>query len=480
MQATNNAIRKVEVYGLHGQNDVVVNLAAGLNIIHGKNGIGKTTFLHVLANLAERDIERFCYLQFERVVVETYGGAIAELARHRTEEGVHVELSIGGEQVCRVRASEETPDSAIAALQNVFGARPIYLPAFRSILEAITENRTRLQYASDSSSEPEVRKIIDREHKARDYDSSASLSVRATVGLFRREHIHGTAYKTFLCRGWFGDFVPVVRFPSLVEVAEQLFEELRQAQVEVASSDRQSFSDVFYKVLNAVLSPTGDVEASSVERLLEGIRGSLEGLQSPVGHKPKIYEEISVLLKSYESAPAANETMAAKVLAVYDTALRERTVAERQVFERLRAFERSVNRFLLGKRLKIDVDMKRASRGHAARSRMIQLPNHKSGGFSVLSSGERHVLTLLFSATHMSQGHGMLLIDEPELSLHVGWQRIILGELMEQSGDRQIVVCTHAPEVTAEHRSAMISLEVRRSPHGLSLETDESSIDDIL
>jgi predicted ATP-dependent endonuclease of OLD family len=58
----------------------------------------------------------------------------------------------------------------------------------------------------------------------------------------------------------------------------------------------------------------------------------------------------------------------------------------------------------------------------------------------------------------MSSADGMLLIDEPELSLHVDWQRVILRELMKQAGDRQIIACTHAPEVTADHRNVMTRL----------------------
>jgi predicted ATP-dependent endonuclease of OLD family len=92
---------------------------------------------------------------------------------------------------------------------------------------------------------------------------------------------------------------------------------------------------------------------------------------------------------------------------------------------------------------------------------MIILEGGAIANLSVLSSGERHVLTLLFSATHMSNNEGMLLIDEPELSLHVNWQRVILEELMKQAGTRQIVACTHAPEVTADHRRSMTKLRTQ-------------------
>ena len=59
----------------------------------------------------------------------------------------------------------------------------------------------------------------------------------------------------------------------------------------------------------------------------------------------------------------------------------------------------------------------------------------------------------------MSPADGTMLIDEPEISLHIDWQRIIVSEIMAQAADRQIIVCTHAPEVVAEHRQALVELQ---------------------
>ena len=74
-----------------------------------------------------------------------------------------------------------------------------------------------------------------------------------------------------------------------------------------------------------------------------------------------------------------------------------------------------------------------------------------SYGLSALSSGERQILTMLYSASRTRFLSGVFLIDEPELSLHIDWQRIVLRELQSQSAGRQIIACTHSPEVGADH-----------------------------
>jgi predicted ATP-dependent endonuclease of OLD family len=53
----------------------------------------------------------------------------------------------------------------------------------------------------------------------------------------------------------------------------------------------------------------------------------------------------------------------------------------------------------------------------------------------------------------------VFLIDEPELSLHIDWQRIVLRELQNQSSGRQIIACTHSPEVGADHMEEIQDFE---------------------
>jgi len=70
---------------------------------------------------------------------------------------------------------------------------------------------------------------------------------------------------------------------------------------------------------------------------------------------------------------------------------------------------------------------------------------------------------MLFSASRLATNQGTFLVDEPELSLHVDWQRCILTELMKQAVDRQIIACTHSPEVGADHPDAVQWFEPVRS-----------------
>lgn len=76
--------------------------------------------------------------------------------------------------------------------------------------------------------------------------------------------------------------------------------------------------------------------------------------------------------------------------------------------------------------------------------------------FGELSSGEQQLLILALKLTAYANDNTVILIDEPELSLHVSWQRAIPG-MLEIVGSKtrcSMVVATHSPVViaSATHR----------------------------
>lgn len=71
--------------------------------------------------------------------------------------------------------------------------------------------------------------------------------------------------------------------------------------------------------------------------------------------------------------------------------------------------------------------------------------------FSELSSGEQQIL-VLFAKIMASAGPGkVLLIDEPEVSLHVGWQQMLpsLFSQMAEQLQTRFVIATHSPTLIA-------------------------------
>lgn len=67
-----------------------------------------------------------------------------------------------------------------------------------------------------------------------------------------------------------------------------------------------------------------------------------------------------------------------------------------------------------------------------------------------LSAGEKQMLLLLFTLFLMEDKPNVLLLDEPEISLHIEWQDKLVGLMNELNPNCQIIMTTHSPNIFAD------------------------------
>lgn len=72
---------------------------------------------------------------------------------------------------------------------------------------------------------------------------------------------------------------------------------------------------------------------------------------------------------------------------------------------------------------------------------------------SELSSGEQHEIVLMYELLFVVEEGAVILIDEPELSLHVGWQRRFVANILriQELRDLQFIIATHSPQIIDDH-----------------------------
>ena len=73
-----------------------------------------------------------------------------------------------------------------------------------------------------------------------------------------------------------------------------------------------------------------------------------------------------------------------------------------------------------------------------------------------LSAGEKQMLSFLCYNTFSE--NAAIFIDEPELSLHVDWQRLLLPTLLEQGTENQFFIATHSPFIYSKYPDKEILL----------------------
>lgn len=78
-----------------------------------------------------------------------------------------------------------------------------------------------------------------------------------------------------------------------------------------------------------------------------------------------------------------------------------------------------------------------------------------------LSSGEQHELVLFYALLFKVKPNSLILIDEPEISLHVAWQEQFLKDLQEitKLSSFDVLIATHSPQIIHDRWDLTVELK---------------------
>lgn len=68
-------------------------------------------------------------------------------------------------------------------------------------------------------------------------------------------------------------------------------------------------------------------------------------------------------------------------------------------------------------------------------------------GFSKLSTGEKQLLLIILRVFLTQGGPAVVFLDEPEVSLHISWQRQIIDVIQRLNPQTQLFITSHSPSI---------------------------------
>ncbi|WP_438833387.1 AAA family ATPase [Aeromonas oralensis] len=427
-------ISKVKLEGIHKRYNLEIDFNDGLNILYGQNGTGKSTLIHIIANVANCDFLRFAFIDFKRISV-TYSNKKTIQIIQKADAGdkkITIKSPAG-------KVFSFSQRDAIETIRESEDERFNWTPQLTyKINEFIKKNGLTI---IETSYFPAFRTMLEAWSSQRDLNTSHPVSSRVNRARSNEETIRQA---TMFSRNLFGLFLPTINYPSPLEIEQSLRDQIRDCQIRIARYESSIFSDSFVKVFSALLN------GSSIDISTEGILEEISQLTtdsntSKMGdfeENSKTYKELQQLVKN----SSQNEELtisASGALAVYRDALKERRNFQQEAFSEVDNFFDVVNSFLDNKELSYALDTNRRVPKVG-----LKFPDDSWSSIKVMSSGERQLLTMLYSLNRMRK-NAMVLIDEPEISLHIDWQEDLLERMLEQLGNRQIIVCTHSPAIAA-------------------------------
>ena len=93
----------------------------------------------------------------------------------------------------------------------------------------------------------------------------------------------------------------------------------------------------------------------------------------------------------------------------------------------------------------------------------IVVTNNKTGSkinLEDLSSGEKHEIILMYDLLFSVSEGSVVLIDEPEISLHIAWQFNFIPDVKKiaQVADFHFIIATHSPQIINDDRDSSVRL----------------------
>ncbi len=86
-------------------------------------------------------------------------------------------------------------------------------------------------------------------------------------------------------------------------------------------------------------------------------------------------------------------------------------------------------------------------RVNANKEELAFLLDNKEINTYQLSSGEKQLLIILLTVLIQDNKPFILLMDEPEISLHIEWQRKLIKYIRELNPNVKLIIATHSPDI---------------------------------
>lgn len=187
----------------------------------------------------------------------------------------------------------------------------------------------------------------------------------------------------------------------------------------------------------------------------------IKNKKETVSNELKIKEELDSLIKRHDELISVGllgstirepiqpteipqEKEIQKILEIYAEDTSKKLGIFDSTFNKISLFKKILENRFLFKKIIIDPE-----NGFQA----IDNGNNQPIPLSELSSGEQHILVLIYWLLFSVEEDSIILIDEPEISLHVSWQRTFIEDLEKILKLRQIrvLIATHSPQIINEN-----------------------------
>lgn len=422
----------VDVKGLFGRFDYSLNFSSieKIDIITAPNGYGKTTILKIVDAIVNQRHVFLFGLQFREIVLFVSGGR--QIVVSRDAEDLFEENKDYGKSY-RVKYEGFGVEDNVVDLSDRHWRKLSNRLERMAPVRRVAPNLWRDYPSGDTLSYEEViLRYVDTLPEELEFLPASSPEIRAALSNIRVL------------------FVETQRLLELEYEGDRDYRRQSGPQAKsVVESDAADLSVRIKTALQDYAKESQKLDQTFPSRVLAqvpkdvGVEELNRNLSSLVERR-RLLQQVGLIddavATPMEYPTAAESSVLRGLLSMYVSDTQKKFRVFDVLYEKISTFKRILNDRFRHKIVEVN-----PQEGIVVRDQDTQAKVPLAG----LSSGEQHELVLLYELLFKTQPGAMILIDEPELSLHVVWQKKFLDDLrdIQRSTNLRVVVATHSPQI---------------------------------
>lgn len=419
-------------YSLYAQDDDQDQYSR-LLVLYGDNGSGKTTILKLLFHLLSPSTRRGHRSFLARVPFHSFSAHLADgtiITAHREEDiiGSFQLLIIKNNKVIATTTYELDEEK-----ENVKGEDEAVLKHLRDlnlVLFFLGDNRVLDSDIFDNeSTSRRTTWVSDRDYKEYFYTLESSSRRTKERNLDLDFALNTSIERT---KDW---------------ARRQVLTNLNSGVANV----HNIYEDIITRIITSGDTPVESTLSSTFDALVKELKSqevrskefSRFGLASPLKT-----EKLTEILQSINES---KKPVVWNILKPYLDSVVARLDALQETQDALTIFVNTANEFLRDKDVYFNV----------GDGLSILVKNGQNLAPEKLSSGEKQLLLLLCNTLTARDSATVFIIDEPEISLNIKWQRNLIRALLActKGSQVQFLLATHSIELLSRYRSSVVKLE---------------------
>lgn len=415
-------VREVEIDNFWHRLDAKCVFNDDVNIIIGRNGTGKTTFMNLLHAALTVDLEELAENDFNNIKITLSNGSKSRLIRVAKSDGPSFNFHAIDYKISNRKYSLR----AIASSDEV----RVPMGFKKRILEEAAEVRNCLSELISLSSLSVYRLKSSEDYEIKDRAGKRLVSPIDFRLMQLRAEITKYQYELSLKAR---DISVSLQKDVLASI---LFTESSTSSRSIPSNFDK---DKEHRKLVSAYTRLGANDSSMQRKITTHIAAVDEAFKLFFSDaRPNLKDKHYTAIESF-----------LRTQSIVDMSLRAEEKTH-DVYSEINQFTTILKDFIPEKDFAIVSGELKVSAGEGKRE---EIPIAK------LSSGEKQLIILLAEALLQRGKHYVYLADEPELSLHIEWQRKILPAIKSLNQNAQIIAATHSPEVASQYMERLIDMK---------------------